>query len=263
MSPMSAMAAMAVRDVSRGLRWMSGHQPSLAGKSPWDDYSAHRRGRWSALAARLQPTCATSQHWDVVAAVCGTKRCRNRSHWLAINHYRSDRDVCRTGAGDLYGDVHGWPRELRICQNNHYRPIPRSSRSGRWSKRAAWLDQRWGMRGRSRCGYRWQHGNTVCRKQDWGVWISLNGGRWRPSRGSPIWGNRIATDPSNPARIAVGGRAGDALDPHLDTAGLWESPDAGDTWVYTYDPFPDTGAQQIYDLAFAPTETLFLATAAG
>jgi hypothetical protein len=44
---------------------------------------------------------------------------------------------------------------------------------------------------------------------------------------------------------------------------LWQSTDAGATWNYIYDPFPDTGGQQIYDLAFAKTHTLFLATEVG
>jgi hypothetical protein len=96
-----------------------------------------------------------------------------------------------------------------------------------------------------------------------GVWASPNEGPWHPSPGSPPWGNRIAVDPGDAGAISVGGRAGDALDPRLDVAGLWESSDAGAAWAYSYDPFPDTGGQQIYDLAYARTRTLFLATAAG
>lgn len=96
-----------------------------------------------------------------------------------------------------------------------------------------------------------------------GVWVSSNGGRWRSCPGSPRVANRIAVDPTYVATVAVAGRAGDAIDPHLDTAGLWESTDVGNTWSYTYDPFPDTGAQQIYDIAYTPAHTLLLATAAG
>lgn len=97
-----------------------------------------------------------------------------------------------------------------------------------------------------------------------GVWVSANGGPWRPSSGSPRWANRIAIDPnSEPGVIAVGGRASESRDGHLDNAGLWESIDAGATWNYIYDPFPDTGGQQIYDLVFAKTHTLFLATEVG
>jgi hypothetical protein len=44
---------------------------------------------------------------------------------------------------------------------------------------------------------------------------------------------------------------------------LWESDDAGSTWTYTYDPFPDTGTQQLYDATFTAQRTLLLATAMG
>jgi hypothetical protein len=96
-----------------------------------------------------------------------------------------------------------------------------------------------------------------------GVWISVNGFLWQQSSGSPRWANRIALDPNDKRIIAVGGRAGESVDGHLETAGLWMSIDAGATWNYVYDPFPDTGGQQIYDLAFTQAHALLLATEVG
>lgn len=93
-----------------------------------------------------------------------------------------------------------------------------------------------------------------------GVWISSNGGAFGQSPGSPREANRIAIDPANKRRLAVGGRAGDAVNPQTDTAGLYESADAGTSWTYTYDPFPDTGGQQIYALAYTTKGTLLLGT---
>src|SRR5262249_19509170 len=97
-----------------------------------------------------------------------------------------------------------------------------------------------------------------------GVWISVNGGQWMQSQGSPQYAHTIAIDRAYPQLIARGARAGDATDPHLDQCGLWESRNAGDSWTYTYDAYPDTRTQQIYDVAYAlSSHTLFLATSIG
>ena len=98
-----------------------------------------------------------------------------------------------------------------------------------------------------------------------GVWKSTAGGPWVRLPHSPRYAHSIAVDPNNARHLAVGERAGDAIDPHADGAGLWESFDAGATWRYTFDPLTQAGctSQAIPSLAFTPTSTLVLATTCG
>src|SRR5881409_1799169 len=98
-----------------------------------------------------------------------------------------------------------------------------------------------------------------------GVWKSVSNGPWVQLPNSPSRAYSIAVDPNDATHLAVGERDGDAVDIHLNGAGLWESRDAGNTWSYTFDPLSLTGcsSQAIPSLAFSRNSTLFIAGPCG
>ncbi len=100
---------------------------------------------------------------------------------------------------------------------------------------------------------------------DAGIWKSLAGGPWVRLANSPRYAYTIAVDPNNTFHLAVGERGGDAVDPHKDGAGLWESLDAGGTWAYTFDPLSVVGctSEAIPAVAFSSASTLFIGTSCG
>lgn len=89
-------------------------------------------------------------------------------------------------------------------------------------------------------------------------------GPWEQISGSPAYASCIAVDQSDLSVIAVGERDGDTSDAHLDERGLWESTDAGNSWVHIYDPLADTTVQRIYAVAYGRrSHTLFVGTEIG
>lgn len=98
-----------------------------------------------------------------------------------------------------------------------------------------------------------------------GVWRSSFGNAWTQLPQSPrnAFCIDVAVRPGG-SLVSIGTTDGESSDPDLDTAGLWESTDDGDTWVHTYDPLPDVGQHRIYALTYSRSSgTLFLGTEGG
>jgi hypothetical protein len=98
-----------------------------------------------------------------------------------------------------------------------------------------------------------------------GIWRSVANGPWLQLARSPGRVSCIATDPNDPAHVAVGEDDGFAVDPALNKAGVSESHDAGGTWSYVFDPISRSGcpSQAIRAVAFSLQSTLFIAPACG
>lgn len=98
-----------------------------------------------------------------------------------------------------------------------------------------------------------------------GVWKSEMSGRWTHLSGSPERATCIAADPNNPFHLAVGERNGDAVNMNLNTSGLWESFDAGQTWTYSCNPLTVQGctSQAVPAVVFTQASTLFIGTTCG
>src|SRR5438874_8108756 len=74
-----------------------------------------------------------------------------------------------------------------------------------------------------------------------GIWRRRAGGWWAHLQNSSVLTTSLAVDPLNPRHLISGDRNGDASqsDPSrfdLTQSGIWESFDAGDTWLWTFSP---------------------------
>lgn len=98
-----------------------------------------------------------------------------------------------------------------------------------------------------------------------GVWRSENAGKWIQLANSPRYASVIAVDPNDPAHVAVGERAGEAM-PELNRTGVWESFDRGDTWKLIFNPASqsrDILKQAVNDVEYTPQGTLLIGTSFG
>jgi hypothetical protein len=98
-----------------------------------------------------------------------------------------------------------------------------------------------------------------------GIWKSHSGDPWTQLSGSPRYARTMTVDPANHSRIAVGERNGDSRDVRLESAGIWESLDAGTHWTYVLDPLsiPECRSQAVAAVAYASNANLVAATACG
>jgi len=98
-----------------------------------------------------------------------------------------------------------------------------------------------------------------------GIWRSDKGGPWHQLAKSPPCSHSIAVDPRNPRHVAVGERNGFSIDIRLNHCGLWESFDAGESWVYLFDPLvvPGCDSEAVPSVSFDDGSNLYAATSVG
>jgi hypothetical protein len=100
--------------------------------------------------------------------------------------------------------------------------------------------------------------------QNAGVWKSESGGPWSQLADSPERAYSIAVDPNDPSHIVVGER--DAEVSVRGCSGLWESRDAGQRWVCTFDPstrIAGCRSRAIPSIAFSRQSTVVAGTTCG
>ena len=99
---------------------------------------------------------------------------------------------------------------------------------------------------------------------DAGIATSVLGGPWTRIPNSPRYAYSLAIDPKYIPHLVVGERKGDAIDPHQDGNGLWETTNNGQIWTRTLDPLTQgCPTQDIPAVVFTPADTLIVATTCG
>ena len=112
--------------------------------------------------------------------------------------------------------------------------------------------------------------------------VSLNAGIWHSNAsesGSRLWKQAaeprythcVAVDPAQPSHVVAGDKEGDAQEPRLNEAGLYESFDGGNSFTYAWNPMemPGNGlyghcaSQVVQAVAFSAKSSIIVATPCG
>jgi hypothetical protein len=105
---------------------------------------------------------------------------------------------------------------------------------------------------------------------DGSMWKSTNSAPWFQLTAAPPLSFSLAIDPQNPSHLVVGERDG-LGPPRLNTAGAWESTDAGASWTKVFDSasqcprFRESkeSSQAIRSVLITPASTVLLGTSCG
>lgn len=100
---------------------------------------------------------------------------------------------------------------------------------------------------------------------DGSMWKSTNRAPWVQLTHAPPLSFSLAIDPQNPSHLVVGERDG-LGPPKLNTAGAWESTDAGASWTKVFDSAsscPAASFQAIRSVQITPASTVLLGTSCG
>src|ERR1051325_2542232 len=96
-----------------------------------------------------------------------------------------------------------------------------------------------------------------------GIWKSAEGGAWQQLPNSPARAFCIAQNPNDSSHLIVGERRSEAV--QKQSVGVWESRDAGSSWLYVLDPSTVRGSTSQASAAaiFSSKSTAFAGTGGG